>query len=112
MCNCFFFQAEDGIRDIGVTGVQTCALPIYANREPSRHRSVWADDQEQRAGAPRRDGRDPWLSFRVRGDRDRKSVVSGKSVDLGGRRIIKKKPTESFITKRRLQRSVAQTVRV
>ena len=25
---CFFFQAEDGIRDIGVTGVQTCALPI------------------------------------------------------------------------------------
>src|SRR5258707_5955420 len=24
-----FFQAEDGIRDIGVTGVQTCALPIW-----------------------------------------------------------------------------------
>src|ERR687883_1008024 len=27
----FFFQAEDGIRDIGVTGVQTCALPILKN---------------------------------------------------------------------------------
>src|SRR3712207_7459143 len=27
-CYFFFFQAEDGIRDIGVTGVQTCALPI------------------------------------------------------------------------------------
>src|SRR3989441_9123486 len=26
----FFFQAEDGIRDNLVTGVQTCALPIYA----------------------------------------------------------------------------------
>src|SRR5256886_7313363 len=25
---CFFFQAEDGIRDLTVTGVQTCALPI------------------------------------------------------------------------------------
>ena len=25
---CFFFQAEDGIRDVAVTGVQTCALPI------------------------------------------------------------------------------------
>src|SRR5215813_9936993 len=25
---CFFFQAEDGIRDADVTGVQTCALPI------------------------------------------------------------------------------------
>src|SRR2546429_7900809 len=26
----FFFQAEDGIRDVAVTGVQTCALPILA----------------------------------------------------------------------------------
>ena len=26
----FFFQAEDGIRDVAVTGVQTCALPICA----------------------------------------------------------------------------------
>src|SRR5207249_9522813 len=26
----FFFQAEDGIRDRNVTGVQTCALPIYS----------------------------------------------------------------------------------
>src|SRR5699024_12200673 len=29
----FFFQAEDGIRDRNVTGVQTCALPISANWE-------------------------------------------------------------------------------
>src|ERR1039457_2574209 len=28
----FFFQAEDGIRDYKVTGVQTCALPIYQGR--------------------------------------------------------------------------------
>src|SRR5436305_3874060 len=27
----FFFQAEDGIRDADVTGVQTCALPIYCD---------------------------------------------------------------------------------
>src|SRR5256886_12607158 len=27
----FFFQAEDGIRDLTVTGVQTCALPIFAD---------------------------------------------------------------------------------
>src|SRR3712207_7386066 len=33
----FFFQAEDGIRDIGVTGVQTCALPISSpKRNPGR----------------------------------------------------------------------------
>src|SRR2546430_4448724 len=28
----FFFQAEDGIRDLTVTGVQTCALPICSSR--------------------------------------------------------------------------------
>src|SRR3712207_7525755 len=28
VCTWFFFQAEDGMRYIGVTGVQTCALPI------------------------------------------------------------------------------------
>src|SRR5690606_3169311 len=28
----FFFQAEDGIRDFHVTGVQTCALPIFPNQ--------------------------------------------------------------------------------
>src|SRR5690348_17721064 len=30
----FFFQAEDGIRDGRVTGVQTCALPISTRRQP------------------------------------------------------------------------------
>src|SRR3989440_9461490 len=32
LCGSFFFQAEDGIRDLIVTGVQTCALPIYARK--------------------------------------------------------------------------------
>src|SRR5256884_2190182 len=29
----FFFQAEDGIRDVAVTGVQTCALPIFLDEQ-------------------------------------------------------------------------------
>src|SRR5207248_6446937 len=33
---CFFFQAEDGIRDRTVTGVQTCALPISIERRFQR----------------------------------------------------------------------------
>src|SRR2546429_1301272 len=33
-CVFFFFQAEDGIRDVAVTGVQTCALPISLKYEP------------------------------------------------------------------------------
>src|SRR5256885_16154272 len=32
----FFFQAEDGIRDYKVTGVQTCALPILGQDEQKR----------------------------------------------------------------------------
>src|SRR3989441_1466128 len=42
----FFFQAEDGIRDKLVTGVQTCALPISVAAPP---RSLWRSGLE---GAP------------------------------------------------------------
>src|SRR5438445_13742125 len=51
----FFFQAEDGIRDIGVTGVQTCALPIYglhnapaARHGAEPHRRATRDDDPRR----------------------------------------------------------------
>ena len=33
----FFFQAEDGIRDYKVTGVQTCALPISFSSQTENH---------------------------------------------------------------------------
>src|SRR6476620_10656558 len=36
----FFFQAEDGIRDIGVTGVQTCALPIASGPQAKRTSAI------------------------------------------------------------------------
>src|SRR5437764_2394504 len=36
----FFFQAEDGIRDTSVTGVQTCALPILAQQMLSQLRDL------------------------------------------------------------------------
>src|SRR5690606_39988129 len=43
----FFFQAEDGIRDFHVTGVQTCALPIFP--PPGQHRElVYGADQKAR----------------------------------------------------------------
>src|SRR5256886_10871217 len=50
----FFFQAEDGIRDLTVTGVQTCALPIYPDpglgharllRVRRQRRSCWGKTQ-------------------------------------------------------------------
>src|SRR5256885_12274596 len=50
----FFFQAEDGIRDYRVTGVQTCALPISPRRAPENEAcsrlQVWAATRKPRAG--------------------------------------------------------------
>src|SRR3989475_6927419 len=40
VCGLFFFQAEDGIRDLTVTGVQTCALPISGTRVVAAHAGV------------------------------------------------------------------------
>src|SRR5260221_1593758 len=40
----FFFQAEDGIRDHCVTGVQTCALPISSRRRHTRSLCDWSSD--------------------------------------------------------------------
>src|SRR2546430_6146397 len=53
----FFFQAEDGIRDLTVTGVQTCALPISLGgtslEEPlaQRDQKQSSDDAEHHDGA-------------------------------------------------------------
>ena len=48
----FFFQAEDGIRDIGVTGVQTCALPISEDLAVAAIRSSVANPLPWRSTAP------------------------------------------------------------
>src|SRR5687768_18285289 len=52
----FFFQAEDGIRDVAVTGVQTCALPIsgVAQRE-------WGSPAAAVGKRMRRSVREPWI---------------------------------------------------
>src|SRR5690349_24626181 len=72
MSGLFFFQAEDGIRDLYVTGVQTCALPI------------WSRTTSRETGPMRRTAPRPCPA------RSEERRV-GKSVDLGGGRIIKKK---------------------
>src|SRR5688572_19061889 len=43
----FFFQAEDGIRDLTVTGVQTCALPIFGARLGENQRAMLEVQREQ-----------------------------------------------------------------
>src|SRR6266850_7414929 len=55
LCCFFFFQAEDGIRDYKVTGVQTCALPISGGEQGGARRVEAGVEQRQpdrkRAGA-------------------------------------------------------------
>src|SRR5438046_8922755 len=51
----FFFQAEDGIRDWSVTGVQTCALPISCDRERSDRRATARARPAPASGARRRE---------------------------------------------------------
>src|SRR5229473_7845772 len=63
----FFFQAEDGIRDKLVTGVQTCALPISARCPPDRdrlHRSKPFRRSERISRESRRRGRSTPNIFR------------------------------------------------
>src|SRR5260370_20902736 len=48
----FFFQAEDGIRDSSVTGVQTCALPISAADAALAHPHVWVTMKSELIYAP------------------------------------------------------------
>src|SRR5437773_4503749 len=50
----FFFQAEDGIRDRDVTGVQTCALPIWSADHAGRFDALLAQPLSQALQEPRR----------------------------------------------------------
>src|SRR5256886_10082702 len=87
-CLFFFFQAEDGIRDLTVTGVQTCALPIFrltSSITGKRHLEFTA--ATELANAITREGKIPYrdayrmvgqaVGLAVKENRrlDRKSVV-------------------------------------
>src|SRR5258706_3050582 len=82
----FFFQAEDGIRDWSVTGVQTCALPILSQwgvrtycSEPNRGRQRWQELRTEQAAvyANRR---------RIRGERGRRLLRQrGEKLEQIGR---------------------------
>src|SRR2546422_11676764 len=91
VCFFFFFQAEDGIRDVAVTGVQTCALPISfrsfrLDGEPLMAPNATEAVPQQQDCFPLIRGQQVILSCSRSEERR-----EGKSVDLGGRRIIKKK---------------------
>src|SRR5256885_4908120 len=73
----FFFQAEDGIRDYKVTGVQTCALPISLEIAHAGFPRIAADQQLERILVDR-----PFLGVEaVLGDRVRDQVLA-RDLDL------------------------------
>src|SRR3989454_1779601 len=100
----FFFQAEDGIRDYKVTGVQTCALPIYdrplrrsrhrprphRRGEPGRHtdRARAAPPGRRRAGRGRRGRRRP---ARL-GDGRRRGLRASRDLSSGRVRPPRRRP--------------------
>src|SRR5690348_17790215 len=85
----FFFQAEDGIRDGRVTGVQTCALPIFTARDRgSDLQCIGAATAVIPVGPFTPVDSGPIIRSEER--------RVGKSVDLGGRRIIQKKTHPSI----------------
>src|SRR5207253_6464187 len=99
---CFFFQAEDGIRDGHVTGVQTCALPIsLVNARPRLIGTPTTSKYFEVVGVPIKRGRaftnadrdtasapvivSQHLATTYWGEReDRKSCVQGGGVEIGG----------------------------
>src|SRR5256885_15936061 len=84
----FFFQAEDGIRDYKVTGVQTCALPISGGGEQGllrRHRLARGGRRPDDADADRR------VRRRGRGRQNGRGAGRGRGEISGGARLIKKK---------------------
>src|SRR3546814_14164128 len=108
MCDCFWFfffsSRRRHTRCALVTGVQTCALPIWTIVKAPMAPRIAKSRGGDAASWPLRDGGRRSLETYMNAQRqaaavaaaiDRKSVVSGKRVsvrvDLGGRRIIKKK---------------------
>src|SRR2546422_6071263 len=88
VCFFFFFQAEDGIRDVAVTGVQTCALPISLEVPQYDRARLLARHFLDRVGDLVADSAEALVLGIDQRSEERRV---GKGVDLGGRRIIKKK---------------------
>src|SRR2546430_15869841 len=84
----FFFQAEDGIRDLTVTGVQTCALPI------SRRSRCRADRSRTRASARPRARRDD--RPRVGHQNGRASCRGRGEISVVGGSLKKKTPANAI----------------
>src|SRR2546430_13566183 len=79
----FFFQAEDGIRDLTVTGVQTCALPISHARSRRVARNVRRNPVSRPAAGGGDDGADEGRGTRLAALADRVPPWAGRRSEIG-----------------------------
>src|SRR2546427_3249619 len=108
----FFFQAEDGIRDLTVTGVQTCALPIWLARRPDLvdraglllvqrvldRRLVWLVVRRERPVHEARRHEQPALAVRPHRSEEHTSELQSQS-NLVCRLLLEKKKKQHNILK-------------
>src|SRR5438105_15835351 len=104
----FFFQAEDGIRDPLVTGVQTCALPISAATSrrcaESCRRRRWCSGRRRRRSSPTRTHRRGSIVCRSEERRVGKECRSRRTQyhvknnnNLGGKTVVIKSSTNVML---------------
>src|SRR2546421_9463362 len=89
----FFLQAEDGIRDLIVTGVQTCALPIFALQTERHVQPLGEPLVRNRVGPLERDGRQ---RARLVRSEEHTSELQSRS-DLVCRLLLEKKKKNSVL---------------
>src|SRR2546429_9857415 len=73
------------------TGIFFFSTPLVNNQKRAPGVALWTSGTRRLGAFGEPSAELPWHSAQCCSNRDRKSVVSGKSVDLGGRRIIKGK---------------------
>src|SRR5256885_15608141 len=95
----FFFQAEDGIRDYKVTGVQTCALPI------------WRARRTRRAQDRRRPDHLGGLRWRTRHPHLHRSALEARGAGGEDRPLLRTKPPRTFSPSRSEERRVGKECR-
>src|SRR5687767_15877747 len=95
----FSFQAEDGIRDKLVTAVQTCALPIFfdVGQMKNAYTAVAVMQLVEMGKLKLEDVREPLRTADPSRSEERRV---GKSVDLGGGRMCKKKSIDTKNSRR------------
>src|SRR2546422_3021754 len=93
-CIFFFFQAEDGIRDVAVTGVQTCALPILGHPAARDEIDAIHSHQAERPGDLVGEERRSVEQARVCGE----LRIPGRSEDAADRKSTRLNSSHGYIS--------------